>query len=163
MTALYTVGHSNRELQCLLDLLGQAGVRVLVDVRAHPRSGRFPQFNEDSLRQALDSPGIVYHWAGHQLGGMRGYADYMETEAFRHAATELMAMAEQAPVAIMCAERNPDDCHRSLISDYLSLQGVEVTHLIDLEQSFGHLLRPEARRESAELVYDRHAQGELGL
>lgn len=177
---LYTVGHSNRAQTDLLDLLGSAGIQALVDVRARPHSGRFSQYIQDELRGALEAAGIVYHWAGRQLGGMRppqpeslhaalreagmrAYADYMQTQAFRTAADQLITMAGRSNVAIMCAERDPDHCHRSLISDYLALQGVQVMHLIDIDQTREHLLRPEARREASELVYDRHAQDELGL
>ena len=177
MTRLYTVGHSNRTLAALLELLQAAGIRTLVDVRARPRSGRFPHFNADSLEQGLAAQGRVYRWAGGELGGMRrarsdsphaalgegmrGYADHMNTPAFHRAAAELVELAAQAPTAIMCAERDPLQCHRSLISDYLMHQGVEICHLIAPGTQRGHQLRPEARPTSAGLVYDRHAQGEL--
>lgn len=180
MTVLYTIGHSNREQPRLLAILKQAGIAALVDVRARPQSGRFPQFNEDNLRRALEDAGIVYRWAGGQLGGMRApqpdsrhlalqeggmraYADYMQTGDFRRAAAGLIEMAARTPLAIMCAERDPAHCHRSLISDYLTLQGVKVIHLVEAGEIHEHVLRPEVRRASAELIYDRHAQGELGL
>ncbi len=69
---LYTVGHSNRSRGDLLDLLGSVGVEILVDVRRVPRSTRNPHFDGVKLRRALEDAGLVYHWAGRQLGGGYG-------------------------------------------------------------------------------------------
>lgn len=178
MTTLYTVGHSQRSLDDLLAVLRAAGIATLVDVRRRPQSLRHPQFDEDSLRSAAATAGMQYHWAGRQLGGqraphadsphraladdgLRGYADYMDQDAFAKAATQLAGLAGRAPTAILCAEREPLHCHRSLIADYLTLQGVEVIHLLDSGVSRPHVLRPEARRESVRLIYDRHTSDEL--
>jgi uncharacterized protein (DUF488 family) len=177
---LFTVGHSNRTLDQLTELLLGAQVEFLVDVRAHPGSGRFPHFSGDSVRAAMDSVGISYHWAGRKLGGMReshihsrhlaldaeglrGYADYMETKEFETAVRQLMVLAGRGSTALLCAERLPEHCHRSLISDYLTLNGASVVHLIDLTEQREHQLRPEARRESVTLIYDRHCSFSLNL
>ncbi|MEJ2343922.1 MAG: DUF488 domain-containing protein [Gammaproteobacteria bacterium] len=175
---LYTVGHSNRESGELLALLGAAGVVALVDVRAHPQSRRHPQFGQAALREAAEAARITYHWAGRQLGGrrrtrpesphralaedgLRGYADYMDSAEFAGAAGQLLRLAGRAPTAVLCAERLPEDCHRSLIADYLMLQGARVLHLIDDGELREHRLRPEARRESSRLVYDRNVSAAL--
>jgi uncharacterized protein (DUF488 family) len=176
---LYTVGHSNRPIEELIALLTDAGIATLIDVRAQPRSQRHPQFNDDSLRGACEHAGIVYHWAGRQLGGMRtarpgsphvaldegmrGFADHMDTGAFQKGAAQLVAMAARAPTAMLCAERDPAHCHRGLIADYLLLRGMRVLHLIAPGETHEHLLSPQARRESAALVYDRHATAVLDL
>ena len=94
---------------------------------------------------------------------LRGYADYMETDSFRRAASQLITMASEAPTTILCAERLPEHCHRRLIADYLVLQGLRVIHLIDPGEVREHVLSAEARRESAQLVYDRNATLELNL
>ncbi len=177
MTTVYTVGHSNRTLFELVELLRDNGVTTLVDIRQQPSSSRFPQFNEGSLRDALTAVEIQYHWAGRQLGGrreaqadsrhialplgLRGFADYMDGPDFGRAAGQLLGLAQRAATAMLCAERDPIQCHRSLIADYLTLQGIEVVHLIDLEQSIMHQLRPEVRRESASLIYDRQVSANL--
>lgn len=177
---LYTIGHSNRTLPALVDLLHAAGIHTVVDVRSHPHTARLPQFRGDALRAGLEQAGMVYHWAGRQLGGrraprassrhvalhdegLRGYADFMDTEEFKRGAAQLLRLAGKDPTAMLCAERLPEHCHRSLISDYLVLQGVHVVHLLDPGESREHQLRPEARRESAQLIYDRHATGSLDL
>ena len=147
-------------------------IKTIVDVRAHPQSQRHPQFSQHALRQHLESVSITYHWAGKQLGGrrqvldnskhiaiadesMRAYADYMESETFKRAAVQLHQLATRTKTAILCAEKLPEHCHRSMISDYLLLQGTEVQHIIDQETIIGHQLSPLARRESQQLIYDR--------
>lgn len=181
MTAkLHTVGHSNRSMEELIAVLRSADIMTLVDVRQHPQSQRHPQFGQDELRDALTAAGIEYHWAGRQLGGhrapqpdsvhhalqeeaMRAYADYMGTDGFKRGAVQLLSLLGRSPTVILCAERDPMHCHRSLISDYLTLQGVEVVHLLEPGQSHPHQLRPEVRRESQQLIYDRFATAELPL
>ncbi len=177
---VYTVGHSNRPLDGLLALLQRAGISNLVDVRAYPQSRRHPQFGEQALRAGIAGAGMSYHWAGRQLGGrrqpqadsphralsepgFRAYADYMESAAFQSAAMQLLRLAGRGSTAILCAERRPERCHRSLIADYLSLQGVHVIHLIEPGEQRDHALSPQARRESGRLVYDRHATAALDL
>jgi uncharacterized protein (DUF488 family) len=64
---------------------------------------------------------------------------------------------------MLCAERDPAQCHRSLIADYLTLQGARVVHLIARGETREHALSPAVRRESAALVYDRQVSGRLGL
>jgi uncharacterized protein (DUF488 family) len=176
---LYTVGHGNRQLDELIALLKEAGVDTLVDVRAQPRSRHNPQFNDDALRLACENAGIVYHWAGKQLGGMRtprpdsphlalaeglrGFADHMDTDAFQKGAAQLQNLAARGTCALLCAERDPMHCHRSLIADYLTLQGAQVVHLIAPGETREHVLSSTVRRESAALVYDRLVSGELGL
>jgi len=178
---LFSIGHGDRSTEELIALLQEHAIAQLVDIRAKPGSRRHPWFGMDPLRSSLEQAGIVYHWAGRQLGGFRepqpdsehlalkgsrlqGYADYMETQAFGTAATQLINLARRGPTAMLCAERLPEHCHRSLIADYLLLQGVEVLHLIDPgSPPRPHLLHPAARRESARLVYDRQAQLGLGL
>jgi uncharacterized protein (DUF488 family) len=177
---LYSVGHSDRPLEELIAMLRAAGVKTLIDARAQPRSQRHPQFNDASLRAACEAAGLAYHWAGRQLGGhragraesrhvalkdaaLRGFADYMDTAEFQKGAAALRKLASRAPAALLCAERDPAHCHRSLIADYLTLQGVRVVHLLGPGESHEHLLSPHARRESADLVYDRQATAPLPL
>ena len=176
---LYTVGHSHRSLDDFLELLKVNEIEILVDIRARPMSSRFPHFNQTELRDSLDKVDITYHWAGKQLGGMRmaqegsphtalkdaqlrGFADYMLSRDFERAATQLVNLTRHATSAILCAERDPAFCHRSLIADYLVLQGVTVLHIIDAEVQEHHL-RTEARKESAELIYDHGVTASLAL
>src|SRR5262245_52505027 len=136
-TAIWTVGHGNRPLEELVALLEQAGVVCLVDVRAYPASRRHPQFERNALERSLAAAGIRYVWEGKGLGGrrrptaesphvalrvpaFRAYADHMMTREFHDAIDRLTVIADVHPAAIMCAERLPWQCHRFLISDYLT-------------------------------------------
>ncbi len=177
---LYSIGHSNRTVPELIGLLRSADITTLVDVRAQPASARHPQFAMEPLRAALEREGIVYHWAGRQLGGFRqprpasphialvsegfrGFADHMETEAFQRGVSQLVSLGMKVPTVFMCAEKLPEQCHRSLIADYLALQGITVLHLIDAAETREHRLNPLARTESGKLVYDRQASRPLPL
>ncbi len=180
---LYTIGHSNHTIKVFTRLLTNVGIQTLIDIRAHPSSKHNPQFNEAALRYAIEShgesAGIIYHMAGRQLGGkrpanadsqhialnagLRGFADYMQTDHFEQAVVQLVNLASKAPAVIMCAEAKPENCHRILISDYLLLQGHTVIHLLDDGTQQEHHLSPTVRRESAQLIYDRNVTNELPL
>jgi uncharacterized protein (DUF488 family) len=174
---LLTIGHSNRPIQALLAMLIEAGVKRLVDVRAVPRSRRWPQYNGDALKRSLAEAGIEYVWRGEALGGLRqpspgsphvalddafrGFADHMATPAFAAAVDELLEAAARIPAAIMCAEKLPAACHRSLITDYVLARGVEVLHLIAPDRSEPGRLNPAARAVAGGLVYDGGGQRRL--
>lgn len=180
LLTLYTIGHSNHSIEYLLHMLCAMELQQLVDVRAYPNSARHPQFAGVHLRRMLMDLGISYWWAGPQLGGMRkgrsasphraikspglrAYADYMETQEFRNALTELIDSAGAMRTVLMCAERDPSRCHRSLIADHLSLRGTRVMHLIDNRASRIHELNPLARRVGDDLIYDRGTTCDLDL
>jgi uncharacterized protein (DUF488 family) len=158
-------------------MLREAGVKRLVDVRAIPRSRRWPQYNGEALKRSLAEAGIEYLWRGEALGGLRkpspgspnvalddafrGFADHMATPAFGAAVDELLAMAAQAPTAIMCAEKLPAECHRSLITDYVLARGGDVMHLIAPDRSEPGRPHPAARAVAGGLVYDGGGQQRL--
>lgn len=178
MTTVYTIGHGNRAAGEFRELLRNAGVRYLIDVRAHPGSRRHPQFSKAALEADLAAAGIAYSWAGEALGGrrkprrdsrhvawrndsFRAYADHMETPQFVDAMSRLIGDAADEPTAVMCAERLPWQCHRYLIADYLVSRGVRVVHLIAPGSRREHALNDIARIDDGVIVYDRPPQ--LGL
>ena len=144
--ALWTVGHSTRELKEFLELLTENEIGILADVRRFPGSRKNPQFGQEALRQSLSGSAIEYvHFE--ELGGhrkprpdskntawrndsFRGYADYMETVEFKAAVERLLEYAKRKPTAIMCAEAVWWRCHRGLIADYLKAQGFKVWHIM---------------------------------
>jgi len=174
-----TIGHGDRDLAAFRQLLTAAGVELLVDIRTLPRSRRHPQFDEAALRAACAEDGITYHWAGRALGGLRraapesphgalpealrGFADHADGPGFERAMEQLEGLARTGRVALLCAERDPLQCHRSLVADRLLLRGHDVLHLIDPGHSLAHQLRPEARRAGERLVYDRGRTAALAL
>lgn len=128
---LYTVGHSTRSLDELVDLLNDYGITQLVDVRHYPRSRRNPQFNLESLERELPPRGIAYTW-DEDLGGFRkgGYLLYMTTPEFAQGIERLEALVNRRPTAIMCAEIVWFRCHRRFIARQMVTRGYEVTHIV---------------------------------
>jgi uncharacterized protein (DUF488 family) len=167
--AVYTVGHSTRSATDFVALLAAHRIRQLGDVRTIPRSRHNPQFNSDTLAKTLDAVGIRYvHLPA--LGGLRrttpqsvnlgwrnesfrGYADYMQTDAFRAAVDDLIGLASSARTAIMCAEAVPWRCHRSLIADALVVRGIEALEIVSTTLTAPHTLTPFARVEGINLTY----------
>jgi len=166
---LWTVGHSTRPIEELIEALRSFEIKVLADVRSFPGSRRYPQFNKEQLKTSLAADGIEYqHFP--ELGGrrrgrpdspnvawrndsFRGYADYMETVDFREGMARLLDVAREHRTAIMCAEAVWWRCHRSLISDYLKAKGVEVTHIMAPGKSEAHPFTSAARIVDGELSY----------
>jgi uncharacterized protein (DUF488 family) len=148
ISRVYSIGHSTRSADELVDILKDAGVTSLADVRAIPRSRTNPQFNKDALAAALRSQAIDYrHFPA--LGGrrsavrgaptrndfwriqaFRNYADYAQTTAFQQAFSELERLSRERPTAFMCAEAVWWRCHRRLIADYFLVRGWDVIHLM---------------------------------
>jgi uncharacterized protein (DUF488 family) len=170
VATLYTIGHSTRSLDELIEALNAHSVETLVDIRSFPMSRRLPHFNRESLDKKLPDAGIRYVWTK-ELGGrrksirddspnialrnssFRNYADYMLTEEFQRAAAMLIERAEQSRTAYMCAERVYFRCHRMLLSDWLTAHGHEVFHIDGTGPAKPHKLLSEARVIGGELIY----------
>jgi uncharacterized protein (DUF488 family) len=169
MVKIWTVGHSTRSGEEFTHILVAHGVEVLVDVRTYPGSRRYPQFNKGELEGALHKIQIEYKhelrlggrrkprpdshnsaWRNEQF---RGYADHMETEEFKRGVEELLEVAEEKRVVIMCAEAVWWRCHRSLISDYLKAEGHEVVHILDEKKVEEHPFTSAARVIDGRLSY----------
>ena len=168
MTIL-TVGHSNRTLDEFLALLHAHEIARVVDVRTSPRSRFNPHFNRNALQDALEKVGIA-HTHMPTLGGLRqpqpdsintawederfrAYADYMQTPEFAEALAELVAIAESDRIVVMCAEADPERCHRSLIADALTVRGVDALHILDAATTQPHKLTSFARVADGVLSY----------
>lgn len=170
MARLYTIGHSTRTAEELIEALQAHGIQTLVDIRAFPMSRRLPQFNRESLEKSLPAAGIRYIWMK-DLGGyrkktrqespnialrnqsFRNYADYMLTPEFEAAVKKLIELGESSPTAYMCAERMYFQCHRMLVSDWLTAHGHEVLHIDGTGPVKSHRLMAEARIIDGQLIY----------
>ena len=167
--SVWTIGHSTLAIEDFIRLLGRCEIQVLADVRSFPSSRRYPQFNQDNLQTSLAANRIEYVHLP-ELGGrrrarpdsinmswrnesFRGYADYMETHGFELGMSKLLDLAAQRRTAIMCAESLWWRCHRSLISDYLKVKGIEVVHIIAGGKSEPHPYTSAARIVDGELSY----------
>jgi uncharacterized protein (DUF488 family) len=169
MTEIRTIGHSTRTAEELVELLRAHGVSLLVDIRTVPRSRRNPQFNKETLPDTLDRHGIAYRHEK-RLGGLRkprkdsintawrnasfrGYADHMQTDEFVVAVQDLVDLASEQPLALMCAESVPWRCHRSLVADALTARGVEVRHIMNAKTASPHRTTPFARIDGENVTY----------
>ena len=135
MKPIKTIGHSNHSIDRLVDLLTAGGVEVLVDVRSTPWSRRFPQFGKDRLAKSLAEAGIDYVYEGAALGGKPqsggSYDDLAARPDFADALGRLTAKASDTVLCLMCAEKEPLDCHRTvLVSRRLAERGVAMEHLL---------------------------------
>ena len=145
----FTIGHSTRSIDEFVDLLSNADVRLVIDVRTIPRSRTNPQYNSEALAEALSESRIDYaHIAA--LGGLRGrkrdvpadvnafwqnqrfhnYADYAMSEDFHSGLIRLRKLGHAKQCAIMCAEAVWWRCHRRIIADYLIAAGETVFHIL---------------------------------
>jgi len=177
---IYTIGHSNRDLEPFVELLEEAGVGALADIRSYPSSRRFPWFNEGNLAESLDEHGIRYRHL-ENLGGLRDESDpdpaiegvaekwqpyvaHIQTETFADGLAKLVETAEaHGPAALMCAERDPGRCHRQFVADVLALRGWEVVHLIGAGESHVHEVREAATESDDGRVVYPSDQRELPL
>jgi uncharacterized protein (DUF488 family) len=168
---IFTIGHSTRSSDELIDLLKEFKIQHLVDVRTIPRSRRNPQFNREVLAGELPKHEIGYTHLP-ELGGLRkprpdsintawrndsfrGYADYMQTPEFEAGLEKLMQIAVKDSVVIMCAEAVPWRCHRSLIGDALWVRGIEAIDIIGPGKTQPHHLTPFAKVSGNTLVYSQ--------
>ncbi len=166
---VFTIGHSTRSLDALIELLKANRITRVVDIRTIPRSQYNHQFNRETLPQVLQAAGIGYdHMSG--LGGLRhprvdsintgwrnasfqGFADYMPTPEFAENLRLLLELARREVITLMCAEAVPWRCHRSLIADALLVRGVKVEHIIGADSTRPHVLTPWAKVEGNRITY----------
>jgi uncharacterized protein (DUF488 family) len=144
--ALVTVGHGTMSREGFAELLRDAGVEQVVDVRSFPGSRHNPQFAREQIESWLPTDGVTYRWES-RLGGFRrpradsanvalrnssfrGYADHMATAEFREALDALIGLAGDRVTTVMCAETLWWRCHRRLIADAAVLvHSLETVHL----------------------------------
>lgn len=167
---IWTIGHSTHTLEELIDMLHSFKIAVLADVRHYPGSRKFPHFNAENLKVSIPAHGIEYIHIS-ELGGrrkvlpdskniawrhpaFRGYADYMETEEFKSGIRELTAIALGRRTAYMCSEAVWWRCHRSMISDYLKVNGWKVMHIMAPNKADEHPYTSAATIVDGELHYD---------
>ena len=178
MHTLFTIGHSTRTCEEFISLLKKYHIHTLVDVRRIPQSRFISQFSKEGLSTRLRNAGISYiHMEGvagmrepHENSinkalknpGFRGYADYMQTDAFNRSLDELLRISQTQQTTIMCAEARPWKCHRVLLSDTIIAQNISVFHIISSHETREHQLTPFAVRLGPTITYPT-SQLELNL
>ena len=167
---IWTIGHSTRSFEEFALMLHSFNIKLVADIRSYPGSRNFPQFNKEALEISLPQTNIQYvHFK--DLGGrrevkpdskntawrhtsFRGYADYMETNAFKAGIKQLIKSALQQRIAYMCSEAVWWRCHRSMISDYLKVQGWKVMHIMGVSKAEEHPYTAPARIVNGKLNYE---------
>ena len=108
---IYTIGHSNHELGEFLRMLQAHVVSVLIDVRSKPYSRANPQYSKRELPKALGAAGIPYQFEGRALGGLDAIS--VTDPTFIERMNRVLSLQSYGPVAMMCSEKSPEDCHRA--------------------------------------------------
>ena len=136
-----TIGHSNHTIERFIELLCQHRVTAVADVRSSPYSKIHAKFNREALAAALKQEGIAYSFLGKELGGRpadktcyeHGRVQYRRVAAtpiFRSGLDRILAGVQSYRIALMCAEREPIECHRALlVAPELEKAGITVLHL----------------------------------
>lgn len=139
---IYTIGHSNHLIGNFVELLIRHDITAVCDVRSAPYSRRNPQFNRESLRNELRHHGIEYIFLGEELGartndlscyrnGKVQYGLLSQTTLFRRGLERVRKGLEKFRIALMCAEKDPIQCHRTiLVARNLVAEGVPVRHIL---------------------------------
>jgi len=138
---LYTIGHSNHSIETFVNLLQKYNITALGDVRSHPYSRYVSQYSYESLKQALTTAGITYVFLGKELGvrssnptcyiqGKVQYDLLAKEPLFKQGVIRVKQGMEHYTLALMCAEKDPLECHRSiLISRHLFEEQISVQHI----------------------------------
>jgi uncharacterized protein (DUF488 family) len=182
---IYTVGHSIHTVDKFIELLRAHKVTAIADVRSTPYSRRNPRFNRDDLRAALKEHSIQYAFLGKELGARSDdeccyvndkvqFALLAKTPLFQSGIERVVEGVRSHKIALMCAEKDPLDCHRTiLVARTLALAGFSIMHILSdgsaethddalgrliVRLGLGHEDMFRSRAISIEEAYDR--QGE---
>ena len=166
---IFTVGHSNHSPDVFLGLLSRHRIAILADVRSAPYSRFSPHFDRAALADALGAQGVGYAYLGRELGGRPDdpacYEDgrvsferVARTNGFRAGLAKVADAAARGRVALMCAEKEPLDCHRTLlVAHALDGEGVPVAHIL----ADGGLEPHVAAMERLMAAFDLEPDGDL--
>ncbi|MDJ0717251.1 MAG: DUF488 domain-containing protein [Prochloraceae cyanobacterium] len=139
---LFTIGHSNLSLEEFVGLLKKHEITALADVRSHPYSRYLPHFNLAALKSALPNGGISYVFLGRELGarpdnpdcyveGKAVYENIAATESFSQGIDRIVKGSQNYTIALMCAEKDPIDCHRTiLVCNHLRQFDLDINHIL---------------------------------
>jgi uncharacterized protein (DUF488 family) len=153
---LFTIGHSNHSIGRFVELLRLYAIEIVCDVRSTPYSRFNPQFNRESLIAALEAQGIAYLFLGNDLGGKPRDSSYpaddgarfalmAKSERFRSGLERLLEESRGRRTAVMCAEKDPGQCHRGLLICPNLPAGVAIHHILADGSSKDHAKLAEER------------------
>lgn len=190
---IYTIGHSTWPVHDFTAQLGQHGITAVADVRSSPYSRFNPQFNREALKRELADCGVRYVFLGDELGARSDdpccyvgdkvqYKLLAKTCSFESGLNRVIEGSKEHRIALMCAEKEPLDCHRTiLVARELVNRGHEVVHILadgslephpaamrrlmdqlgmsgqDMFRSFDEIVDEAYSRQSEKIAYDRSA------
>ena len=185
MNELFTIGHSTHTIERFMELLTMHGITAVCDVRSHPYSRYNPQFNREPFQEVLKKHGIAYVFFGKELGprsddpdcyrdGKIHYHRLSETDMFQEGLRRLRKGMMAHRIALMCAEKDPIVCHRTiLVCRHLRSDNIRIMHILEdgsTEENDGAIRRLmrnlgiqemnlfEGPEEVIERVYDTQAE-----
>lgn len=147
---LFTVGHSNLNIEEFIDLLREYRVNAIADVRSHPYSGYLAHFNRDLLKFELLKAKIKYVFLGEELGarpkdlscyinGKALYTKIADSDSFKVGIQRILTGLDKYSIALMCSEKEPLSCHRTiLICKHLRQFEIKIDHIIDRHNLESH-------------------------
>ena len=148
---VFTIGHSDHSFDRFKALIDPYEVEELIDVRTSPYSQWAPDFNREKLEMDLEDADIDYTYLGGALGGRPisldlydedWIADYelmSATEDFDDAIDQVKRVAEERVVCLLCSERQPEDCHRTLlVAEALVSREISVYHILETGKPIEH-------------------------
>lgn len=160
MYHIFTIGHSNHQLEVFLSVLQKYNINCIVDVRSIPASSHTPQFNKEQLSAFLKKHSIYYLHFGREFGARRfdclnknGQVDFelaTQTESFKEGCIRLYnGLNKGLTISLMCSESDPLECHRfAMISRYLFEHKVGVSHILKDSSIISHELLQNKMIES---------------
>ena len=140
---LFTVGHSNLSIADFISLIARYDIEAIADLRSHPYSRYLPHFNRDLLKFELLKAGIKYVFLGNELGarpkdlscyinGKAVYKKIADSDAFKSGIARIIAGIDKYNISLLCSEKEPINCHRTiLIGRYLQQLNLKIAHIID--------------------------------
>jgi uncharacterized protein (DUF488 family) len=138
---VFTIGHSNHSFEKFVELLRLHNIMALADVRSAPYSRSNPDFNREFLKAKLAEAGIAYVFLGRELGarpedprfyqqGRVQYRMLAQSPLFRAGLDRVIKGAQSYRIALLCAEKEPLECHRTLlVARELVALGASVAHV----------------------------------
>jgi uncharacterized protein (DUF488 family) len=157
---MFTVGHSNQNMERFITLLKQHEVEVIVDVRSHPFSKYSTQFDHDAIKPALEKAAVKYLYLGKEKyqtdDGRADYVKLSKSQPFQSGITRLLNGNKRFRLALMCGEENPTSCHRRhLLGTNLLSYGIELKHIrgdgrLDLEEDLQAAENKAAEKKSGD-------------
>lgn len=133
---VYSLGHSNLELNEFIDVLKKFNIRHLLDVRSVPKSSYVSHFNKEKLEKELKQNDITYTYCGDNIGGRQhiDFKDYVNTPKYESSIKMVERIIKRGESAIMCSEKDFTKCHRKYICNTLIENGFDVIQ-VDVQNS----------------------------